>query len=183
MVRDMYANLLPAIPERAIDPGDTILTELASIRCDRRLQTPEIAQPLATTLREIWPRRATGTNADELLPEALSKSQSLAQRIGDDSNLALDPDLDSYYFQNIVVRRMPNFLGQLTNLQQLFETTMSGDTSSVVRQVRLPANNSLLRPPLTTQPRLERPQDLLVFRLDQRETRVDNPEIQNRLWV
>src|SRR5215467_9292925 len=30
-------------------------------------------------------RRATGANADELLPEALSKSQSLAQRIGDGS--------------------------------------------------------------------------------------------------
>jgi signal transduction histidine kinase len=83
-------------------------------------------------------RRAAGANAGELVPEALSQSQSLAQRIGDDSNLALDPDLDSYYVQNIVVRRMPNFLGQLTKLQRLFETTISGDASSVVRQVRLP---------------------------------------------
>jgi signal transduction histidine kinase len=137
MVRDIYASLLPAIPERAIDPGDTILTELANLAsgADRRLQTPEFAQPLATTLREIWRRRAAGANAGELVPEALSQSQSLAQRIGDDSNLALDPDLDSYYVQNIVVRRMPNFLGELTKLQQLFETTISGETSSVMRRL------------------------------------------------
>ena len=68
------------------------------------------------------------------------------------SNLALDPDLDSYYVQNIVVRRMPSFLGRLTELQQFFEASIAKDPSSPVRQVRL-ANS--LKPGSINRPRGE----------------------------
>ena len=46
------------------------------------------------------------TNAS--LPSRRSReARDLAARIGDESNLALDPDLDSYYVQDIAVKRVP----------------------------------------------------------------------------
>jgi signal transduction histidine kinase len=144
-VRDIYSTLIAApqdstMAEPPIDHGDTIrrgLAELAS-GAVRRLDTPEFAGRLATTLHELELNSAAGANEQEHLAKALSEAQSLAQRIGDASNLALDPDLDSYYVQNIVVRRMPGLLSRLTELQQFFETSVSGHASSLVHQVRLP---------------------------------------------
>ena len=41
--------------------------------------------------------------------------------MGDDSNLALDPDLDSYYVQEIVVSKLPTLLSQIGELQSQLE--------------------------------------------------------------
>ena len=144
-VRGIYSRLLAAPQDRKIsDPqihhDDSIrreLTELASGAVSR-LNTAEFADRLATTLRQIEPSLAAGANVRGHIVNALSEARALAHRIGDASNLALDPDLDSYYVQNIVVRRMPDLLGHLTELQQFFETSVAGHTSSTVHQVRSP---------------------------------------------
>ena len=43
------------------------------------------------------------------------------------SNLTLDPDLDSYYIQNIAVKRVPALLSQMGELQSLLIDSSSGD--------------------------------------------------------
>lgn len=142
-VHDVYASLL-AVPSGdsttgpSIKIADVTLSQLAGLEsgADGRFDTRELAQALLNSLHDVG--GASGADADEKLAKALSDAQSLAQRIGDDSNLALDPDLDSYYLQNIVVRRMPNFFSRLTDLQQHFETSIAKDTSSLTRKVRLP---------------------------------------------
>ncbi len=48
-----------------------------------------------------------------LYVEALTAARNLASRIGDDSNLTLDPDLDSYYVQDIAAAKMPLLLSQI----------------------------------------------------------------------
>src|SRR5262249_40827549 len=45
--------------------------------------------------------------------------QQLASRIGDDSNLTLDTDLDTYYLQNILVEQLPKLLGRLGELRMV----------------------------------------------------------------
>lgn len=115
-VRDIYANLL-AVPQGNAMVGTTVNLSDASLKqlgdlasgADGRFDTNEFARALASTLRELELGKTSGGNASERLPKALSEAQSLAQRIGDNSNLALDPDLDTYYVQNIVVRRLPSF--------------------------------------------------------------------------
>jgi len=62
-----------------------------------------------------------------LLVKALAKARDLAARIGDESNLALDPDLDSYYVQDIVVKKAPALLSQMGELQSLLTGSPSGD--------------------------------------------------------
>jgi GntR family transcriptional regulator len=59
---------------------------------------------MAAALRELWTSRYEDRRTGALVPATLSKAQALATRFGDDSNLALDPDLDSYYVQSIIVR-------------------------------------------------------------------------------
>ena len=56
------------------------------------------------------------------LVDTLSKARDLASRIGDKSGLALDPDLDSYYVQKILVKELPSLLLQLGELQSLLNT-------------------------------------------------------------
>jgi hypothetical protein len=57
--------------------------------------------------------------------EALSAARNLASRIGDDSNLTLDPDLDSYYVQDIVVAKIPALLSEIGELQSAFANPAS----------------------------------------------------------
>src|SRR5262249_18000348 len=62
--------------------------------------------------------------------------RNLASRIGDNSNLALDPDLDSYYVQDIVIAKLPTLLGQIGELQSLLQTPLPAGSSSGAPIVR-----------------------------------------------
>src|SRR5262249_7845290 len=69
----------------------------------------------------------------------------LAVRIGDDSNLTLDPDLDTYYLQDIVVSRIPLLLGQLSELQSLLGEVGGGASPSPETRARARMTDGLLR--------------------------------------
>ena len=70
------------------------------------LQTAESVQRLSNALRRLGSSPITDAKA----MDALVDTQQLAMRIGDDSNLTLDTDLDSYYMQNILVDQLPRLL-------------------------------------------------------------------------
>ncbi len=55
-------------------------------------------------------------------------------RIGNNSNLTLDPDLDSYYLQDTVVRSLPALLGQLGAVQLL--VSAPGAVNSAIGDLR-----------------------------------------------
>ena len=87
---------------------------------------------------------AAGGAADEAYLSALKSLREIAARIGDDSKLMLDPVLDTYHVQNIVVIRLPTALEQIGQAQLLTKTqTAAGD--SVDRKARLIALETLLR--------------------------------------
>ena len=126
---------------------DEILKRLAAVEADAAgaLQTAELEQVLAQTLRKLWFDK-TVQNTDQLGLDALSSVQKLASRIGDDSNLTLDPDLDTYYVQNIVIDRLPGLISQLGEMQTLLRATKaSGSLSSEQRAARLLFLDSLIR--------------------------------------
>jgi signal transduction histidine kinase len=133
--------------DRLGDSGDAILRKLAEAEAGAGagLQTSELAQALAAAFRELWTSAPESGDSDARVLDAIEKVRELAQRIGDDSNLALDPDLDSYYLQSIVVRLAPTFLGQLSQLQRAFEASIAPGAPASLREVRLPILASLLR--------------------------------------
>jgi signal transduction histidine kinase len=151
-VREIYATILAtgARGER-LDArrarGDAAVEALAAAEAAAggKLQTSELARTLADALRRRLTDRVDGGGTDALVLSALEKARALAQRIGDDSNLALDPDLDSYYVQHIAVRLIPTLLGQLIQLQQSFETSVEPGASSTLGQVHVPILASLVR--------------------------------------
>ena len=90
------------------------------------LHTAQLAETLATTVRNLVVVEP-GSDRRKLTVEALTKARDLAARIGDELNLALDPDLDSYYLQSIAVNRVPTLLSQMGELQSLAIGAPSAD--------------------------------------------------------
>jgi PAS domain S-box-containing protein len=114
-LKDVYVSLI----NNPSDNADALVESLdgAEAEFGRRLQTKELEQSLATTLRRLWSGETTGEVQLNLVAEALEKSRDLIRRIGDDSNLALDPDLDTYYLQDTLVRQVPGLLARLGKLR------------------------------------------------------------------
>ena len=75
--------------------------------------------PFVKSLTEALDRLWSGEAGDDtsLFVAALSRTQDLVTQVGDESNLALDPDLDSYYLQDTAVRQIPQLLGDLGHVQ------------------------------------------------------------------
>ena len=149
-VRDIYPAILiqPDNPSFALPrpSTDEILKALAAAESDAAnvLQTAELEQALAETLRKLWSDK-TVQNTDQLVLEALSNEQKLASRIGDDSNLTLDPDLNTYYLQSIVVDRLPGLVSQLGEMQTLLRTAKATGSLSNEHMARLVFLDSSIR--------------------------------------
>jgi signal transduction histidine kinase len=102
------------------------------------LDTAKFEQGLAAAIRELLSSRMSGIQKQNLIVDALTKARNLASRIGDDSNLALDPDLDSYHLQHIVVTEIPTLLERIGDLQQsLLRASLIADEQSIVRPLIL----------------------------------------------
>ena len=143
-LRGVYAAIL-AEPTRTNANGQTASPEetLKSLDAAEQdaagtLQTAALDQSLETTLRKLWSKGAEGDRS-ALIVEALAKARDLATRIGDDSNLALDPDLDSYYLQDTVVRQMPRLLGQIGEIETSLEAPAANPNDEKARVLALGA--------------------------------------------
>jgi diguanylate cyclase (GGDEF)-like protein/PAS domain S-box-containing protein len=78
----------------------------------RDMGSAEPARDYAGALRALGePQREPGaTTPSAALQRALEQGRALVTRVGNQSNLILDPDLDSYYTMSIVVLRVPELL-------------------------------------------------------------------------
>jgi signal transduction histidine kinase len=151
-VRGIYATVLAGRPieASAAPPSrqtDDILKALAAAQSDagKSLQTGEFAQSLAEALRLLWSSDLDSAAAYTLALDALAKARQLVSRIADDSNLALDPDLDSYYVQDLVTKKLPAFLHQLGEVQILSREAAAVRTPSSEQKVQLKILEGLLR--------------------------------------
>ena len=96
-LRDVYAALLsdPLAHTSSAPFANATLKSLADAEAASggTLQTGALEESLTTTLRTLWSGTVKGDAQKSLVAEALGKTRDLISRIGDDSNLALDPDL------------------------------------------------------------------------------------------
>jgi hypothetical protein len=148
-LRGVYAAILgeatqsEAAGQAQPSPDDTLKAlDAAEQEAAGILQTAALEQALETTLRKLWSK---GTQGDRsaLVIEALAKARDLATRIGDDSNLALDPDLDSYYLQDTVVRQMPRLLGEIGETEASLKAPAANSSDEKARVVALGAKSDL----------------------------------------
>ncbi|HSD93520.1 MAG TPA: response regulator [Methyloceanibacter sp.] len=129
---EVYAALL----SDSLHDGEATIKTLADAEAafGPTLQTATLEKSLRSTLRTLFSDQVKANARPKIVAEALGKSRDLISRIGDDSNLALDPDLDSYYLQDTVVRQMPLLLDRLGELRSQASNT---DAATQVDRTRL----------------------------------------------
>ncbi len=121
------------LPERSTTPvarAERLLE--AESRYGDVLGSREQALQLAEKLRLVESISATVSGEVQLLSQAV---QALVTRIGNQSNLILDPDLDSYYTMSLVVLRFPELYDVATRLGEK-ALAVSLTTSPELRQQR-----------------------------------------------
>jgi signal transduction histidine kinase len=124
------------------DPID--LLSRADVETAGILQIGNIVKALAATLHDLNANNSPGNAADDIFLSTLKNLHDLAARIGDDSNLTLDPVLDTYHIQNIVVMSLPTALEEIGQAQLLARAPKAAN-DSVNRKARLIALDTLLR--------------------------------------
>ena len=122
LLRDVYAlimqqNMSAAPSETDRNAIGEALNRLAATRAVdfEQLDTTELEGALAEAIDKLASAKS-GERQVSFVSE-LTRARDLASRIGDDSNLTLDPDLDSYYVQDIVVAKIPALLSEIGELQ------------------------------------------------------------------
>jgi signal transduction histidine kinase len=141
-LRGVYAALLKenlAAPPgaRGGSPAREALDKLAAAhKADsERLDTVALERALGEAIDKL----ASAPDYDQKrasFVEALDAARNLAARIGDDSNLTLDPDLDSFYVQNIVVAKIPALLSEIGELKSELDLPPSAQAPPETLAVR-----------------------------------------------
>jgi signal transduction histidine kinase len=121
-LRSIYATVIISSPFGPLAPdrdasAHKVLEALTTAQSEAAsaLRTSEFVQDLSGALSRLGSSPPEGDSAGAI--DLLAKMQQLASRIGDDSNLTLDTDLDTYYLQNILVDQLPKLLGRLGELR------------------------------------------------------------------
>ena len=95
-----------------------VLTRLDAVRAahDEQLHTADVGQRFGVALQQLTGQPQGGAPAADpqtltrLRSQLLREGRELLTTVGNQSNLILDPDLDSYYVMSLVVLRFPELL-------------------------------------------------------------------------
>jgi methyl-accepting chemotaxis protein len=118
-------TLAAAVSDPALRPaaklGGAPKLEDGAKTYDGEMGSEQASRDLAKTLAAVgWPNQPIGSG--EKADAAIAAARALVNKIGDASNLILDPDLDSYYVMDIVLLRLPEALDQARALMTLATT-------------------------------------------------------------
>jgi signal transduction histidine kinase len=150
VLRGIYASLLKEGPGGSQRAGtgnaDETLNRLAAASSvdSGQLDTAALERALGDAIDKL----ASAEDRDQrpaLVAGALTAARNLAARIGDDSNLTLDPDLDSFYIQNIAVTKMPTLLSEIGEMQSALETPAPGPPAPETPAVRILVLDGMIR--------------------------------------
>src|SRR5262245_26511268 len=150
LLRPIYVTVLKTqtsgeIAARRNDSGRESIDALsrADTETSDLLHIQSLVKPLAETVGSLSTTSASPTPADDNFRVALRNLRELAARIGDDSNLTLDPVLETYHVENIVVARLPTALEEIGRAQLLARGPKAANNS--VDKGRFIALDTLLR--------------------------------------
>jgi len=150
-VRQVYAAMLSAPPiatssAPTVEQTDNLLQTLAKAQsyAGDKFQTAGQEEALAGALR-VWSTNPNGAGAYGFAKDALIRGKQLVLRIADDSNLTLDPDLDTYYLQDVITTKLPAFIGELSELQILSREAAASGTPSLEQKQRFEILEGLFR--------------------------------------
>ncbi|RZS58134.1 EAL domain-containing protein [Sphaerotilus mobilis] len=111
VVADALVDVAGATPAQRLADHLARLEAVAA-QHDATMRSADASGLFAAALRSRVEAATTATTADTAPSpgQALAMGRDLLTRLGNQSNLILDPDLDSYYTMSIVVLRLPELL-------------------------------------------------------------------------
>lgn len=104
---------------------DTLKT--GQSRYDAELSSRAESEALANVLGQ-W--SGAEKNARTLQANTITATAALIARVGDTSNLILDPDLDSYYTMDMVIARLPTLVAALISLNRSYQDYAADPSST-----------------------------------------------------
>ena len=116
-----------AVLERLSATEQQLGTEMASAELNRRfsLALQSLREPAAP--RDVAARRQA----------ALEQGRELVTRVGNQSNLILDPDLDSYYTMSLILLRYPTLLDAVAQITPRLHDVVGGVAIDPAERTRL----------------------------------------------
>jgi diguanylate cyclase (GGDEF)-like protein/PAS domain S-box-containing protein len=138
---DSVRNLLMSAVIGADSPGSEPKPLLVQFELQRALHDEALlAQSDSAAFLASWQALAEDqTNGSALRKPLVQSARSLLTTVGNQSNLILDPDLDSYYSMSLVVLRFPELVAVLEDTSQALE-----HKRVAIRQGRALASTTLL---------------------------------------
>ena len=116
-----------ALPASRLQGAPALAAAAASHDAD--MASEHASKQFATAIAAIgWPSQAL--KGGDKTEAAIAAARALINKIGDGSNLILDPDLDSYYVMDIVVLKLPEAIDQARVLLALAATYKTQKTLS-----------------------------------------------------
>jgi len=125
----------------APDVGATVLAHLAETeaRHGEAMGSAELNQAFARALRALRSAEAAATPTAAIVYRhaALDDGKELVTRVGNQSNLILDPDLDSYYTMSLILLRYPTLLNVVTQITPRLHDVVDGAVIDPAENARL----------------------------------------------
>jgi signal transduction histidine kinase len=140
-IRAIYAAILTNRPSDLPSSGVVTTRNLEPVSGD---EAPQLERALENSLHTLWSNNGD-ENSDVFVTKALADAQNLVLNISDHSNLSLDPELESYYMQDIAVGKLPTLLSQFGEAQALLRTSYQANSLSSERKARLIAIAAMAR--------------------------------------
>ena len=114
-------------------PGPGLQARLAGLQATEAelgqgLQTADLNAALVTAVSDL--ASSTPDTRAAAATSALKVGRDLMTRVGNQSNLILDPDLDSYYSMSLVVLRYPELLGVVHAIGQQLDAQVHANMAS-----------------------------------------------------
>ena len=126
----------PLVAAARLDSGDTAAAALlpamvASVRQAQAdhgagMDSQRLALELEQGLLRLPADPAAGAAPTDAVATVLQQGRDLLTRVGNQSNLILDPDLDSYYTMSLIVLRYPELLEVVHTMGRLLQQAGAG---------------------------------------------------------
>ncbi|MGI9482053.1 MAG: sensor histidine kinase [Hyphomicrobiales bacterium] len=109
------------------------------------LQAVQLTQAFDDGVRQLPSEIKNGVRSFPYVVSVLETGRRLVSRVADESNLSLDPDIDTYYLQNLVTEKLPAFIGRLGEFQLLYREAVELPEPSPEQLIRFQFLDGLLR--------------------------------------
>ncbi len=113
-------------PALRVDAAMTDSLAQAEARHGDAMASQELSQRLVAALKTLPDEFETPTEATMRRHTALETGRELVTRVGNQSNLILDPDLDSYYTMSLILLRYPTLLEVASQITPRLHNVVDG---------------------------------------------------------